>query len=509
MTATPKSETRNRKPATCPRPQTGVGNILVFLCFLLSFFCLPSSAYAACTSPAGNAGALLYNSAYHVYQFCNGTTWNALGPTPGAGPSNSNTVFVTSTTYNGTMGAGGTGVAGANADCAARATAAGLSGTFKAWVAVTTGTDDPATTFTQSSVPYKDVLGTTIANNWAGLTSGTLLAGISLNELGAAVTAGTNVWTNVNTDGTAKNSGSSSTYNCTGWSNGTAQHGNDGLTGSATSTWTVTGASDLCSTANRLYCFQQDGGSGCLSPAGNEADMIYNYASHVYQYCDGAVWHAMGPVPGTGSSGTGSNTVFVSSTTHNGAYITVAAADTICQNLATAVPLAGTYKAWLAISTGVDDPATRFTHSAIPYKDVGGTTIANNWAGLISGTLLNAIKLNEDGLVISGVNVWTNVASNGTAKVSGSNGFDNCAGWTNGTLGDSGNQGLTGSSTSTWTDNLFEATNCTGSSHLYCFQQDGTAGGCTSPAGNEADMIYNNTSNVLQYCDGAVWRQMQ
>jgi hypothetical protein len=29
---------------------------------------------------------------------------------------------------------------------------------------------------------------------------------------------------------------------------------------------------------------------------------------------------------------------------------------------------------------------------------------------------------------------------------------------------------------------------------------------CTSPAGNEADIIFNTASNTIQYCDGANWR---
>jgi hypothetical protein len=103
-----------------------------------------------CSSPAGNAEDYMYNGAFHVYQFCNGTTWKAMGSVPGTGPSNSNTVFVTSTTYNGLFGISeALAIAGANTDCQTRATAGGLSGTYLAWIAATTGTDDPTTTFTQ------------------------------------------------------------------------------------------------------------------------------------------------------------------------------------------------------------------------------------------------------------------------------------------------------------------------------------------------------------------------
>jgi hypothetical protein len=40
---------------------------------------LPASAFAACASPTGNAGDMIYNSAYHIYQYCNGTNWIAVG----------------------------------------------------------------------------------------------------------------------------------------------------------------------------------------------------------------------------------------------------------------------------------------------------------------------------------------------------------------------------------------------------------------------------------------------
>jgi hypothetical protein len=35
----------------------------------------------------------------------------------------------------------------------------------------------------------------------------------------------------------------------------------------------------------------------------------------------------------------------------------------------------------------------------------------------------------------------------------------------------------------------------------------GPAGGgtCSSSSGNEADIIYNSASNVLQYCNGSYW----
>lgn len=167
----------------------------------------------------------------------------------------SNTVFITSTTYNGAFG----GVAGANTDCAARATAASLSGTFKAWAAVTTGTDDPNTTFVHSIYPYELVNGTVVATNWTGLVSGTLTNTISVNESGGAAGGNGDAWTNVATNGTAYTSGNSTTGNCASWSNSTSSdQGYFGAPGHTNSNWTYDGPGNNCSQSQDLYCVQQN-----------------------------------------------------------------------------------------------------------------------------------------------------------------------------------------------------------------------------------------------------------
>ncbi len=73
----------------------------------------------------------------------------------------------------------------------------------------------------------------------------------------------------------------------------TTWHTNDGsvtgfaLTGSLTATTTPVQLSGLA----------------CASPVGSEGDIIYNNDEHVLQYCDGKIWRATGPVPGTGGAG--------------------------------------------------------------------------------------------------------------------------------------------------------------------------------------------------------------
>lgn len=159
-------------------------------------------------------------------------------------------VFITSTLYNGNLG----GVAGADTKCQAHADAASLGGTFKAWIADDTDANAPAARFYQSPNPYKLTTGTTVANNWADLTDGTLSAAIDYFETGAhRGSSSNNVYTNVNTDGTRKG-----TDSCLGWTwSSSGQSGEIGFSTVTDSTWTDDSTAACSSTFFRLYCFQQ------------------------------------------------------------------------------------------------------------------------------------------------------------------------------------------------------------------------------------------------------------
>ncbi len=52
----------------------------VFVCLLSTVYSLP--AHAACSSPAGSAGMIIYNPDYLQMQYCDGTDWIKMGPTP-------------------------------------------------------------------------------------------------------------------------------------------------------------------------------------------------------------------------------------------------------------------------------------------------------------------------------------------------------------------------------------------------------------------------------------------
>lgn len=189
--------------------------------------------------------------------------------------SKSKIVFVSSERYTGNLG----GVAGADAKCQQLAEAAGLPGTYKAWLS--DKTSSPAATFKRSNGPYVLVDGTEVASNWEGLTEDYHLVPINIAETGQAV-GESFVWTNTVPSGrtgpcpcpailrhegeqgeerrTAVRDGS-----CQNW---TSSNGDlyDGICGNSIglgTSWTINIISEIgaqiadCDEMLRLYCFQQ------------------------------------------------------------------------------------------------------------------------------------------------------------------------------------------------------------------------------------------------------------
>jgi hypothetical protein len=150
--------------------------------------------------------------------------------------------FVTSTVSTGNLG----GVTGADAVCAARAAAAGFSGTFRAWIATTFVGDAPAR-FTQSPFGYERVDGTKIADDWNDFVDGSLDSAIDVTETGIVVSG--SVWTGTTSTGQPQGS------DCTGFTS-TLGSSAVGSIGSADSQWTFAGLA-ACSGNARLYCFEQ------------------------------------------------------------------------------------------------------------------------------------------------------------------------------------------------------------------------------------------------------------
>ncbi len=171
--------------------------------------------------------------------------------------SGSRYVFVSSAQFTGNMG----GLAGADAQCQALASAAGLPGTYMAWLG--DGTQSPATRFSPSNEPYVLPDGTVIANNWADLTNGDLAHPIDMTEQMGPTPIGTTscggggfptVWSNVDQSGANAGTG-----HCNGWTDTGATSANWGSTEFATSWWTTWcgGGGAVCGWTSPIYCFQQ------------------------------------------------------------------------------------------------------------------------------------------------------------------------------------------------------------------------------------------------------------
>ncbi len=162
--------------------------------------------------------------------------------------------FVTSLASPGdTLG----GVTGADSLCATLANAAGLTGTYKAWLS--TPDEDAVDRFANGG-PWRtwddDVQLWTrkVADDIWDLTDGTIDAAINRTEFGAPVLGNCLVWTGTTTDGERSNpDGLGGT--CAGWTSAEEGFGLAGLCDAADTLWTEW-APALCTKESRFYCFQ-------------------------------------------------------------------------------------------------------------------------------------------------------------------------------------------------------------------------------------------------------------
>lgn len=146
----------------------------------------------------------------------------------------------------------------------------------------------------------------------------------------------------------------------------------------------------------------------------------------------------------------------------------LAGADAVCQRLAVAADLPGAYMAWISDPTG--SPLSRFTKATVPYIRVDGTTIAQDWNDLTSGSLDHTLNMFEYGVTMLGNHPWTCTDSSGAMKTDGTPAH--CQQWS---VKSSLVQGSVGDATATdsaWTnDTSVSGGPCNGGQRLYCFQQ--------------------------------------
>jgi hypothetical protein len=324
-----------------------------------------------------------------------------------------NIMFVTSTTTSvDTMG----GLAGADAFCMARAAAAGLPGTFVAWLSAGLM---GAKTRLGTARGWLRTDGKPFADEVADLAAGVFWYPPRFDEFG--VDAGpVRVMTGTKGDGTADN------YDCTALTGGTAEGIETGLASSTHRRWTFDQQLATCASQNRIYCFQTD------------------------------LQVPVKPIPVTGRK------AFLSSawTPSNG----LPGADAKCAADATSANLTGTFKALL--STSFSTAASRFDGSGQPWVRVDGVPLAPTAAAVLAGTVDTTLEVDATGAYVDDDVTWTGVSSMGTPGTVGTT-TGTCTDWT-ATTG-SGGMGLVHESTARWFS--FATSTCTTTTNrLYCFE---------------------------------------
>jgi hypothetical protein len=326
-----------------------------------------------------------------------------------------NLVFVTSTHHDGNLG----GVAGADAICQARAQAAGLPGTYRAWLS-TAGASALSRLGSASGWVRPD--GKLVARSITDLAGDHLFYPPRLDELGHDV--GDQLVRTATGKGGAMVNGSDT---C-----GDYHVGTDGTfvaAGEASGTgWLYTaGYGSTCADATALYCFGIDRSDTLPTPtaAGRRA------------FATSGTW-----APGTG----------------------LASADALCQQEAQAAGVPGAFKALLA--TVGASALSRFDLTGAPWVRVDGVALAPTAAALGSAAYLDASPgVTPDGVQGFGNDgVWTGGALTAPGTTSAT-----CNGWTSttatGTMGQLGNSNL-GALTG-----LFPNTTCDSAAHLICLAQ--------------------------------------
>lgn len=351
-------------------------------------------------------------------------------------------VFVTSVTGTGNLGvwtdAGGqTGLAAGDAICQARATAAGLSGTFKAWLS--DSADDAYCRVTGNSGTKAGNCGQATLPTGAGpwirtdgypfaatidvvtSTNAQIYTPVAYDEFGQLLSSRL-YFTDTNIDGTRYTTGGVGT--CGDWQSeaGSTQ---EGVTTGVAARWTNYSAMS-CSAASSLLCMQAGAGTA---------------------------------LPQFASAG---KKVFVTSATYNGNLGGLAGADAKCQTAASSAGLANAanFKAWLSDST--TDAVSRLTSDG-PWVRLDGVPVAGSKADLTDDSINTSLAVTENTTYFANnLGAWT-----GTLK-SGLKDTNTCNNWSDATVGFSGTSGAVSSSNDGWTQ--MSATVCNASFHLYCFE---------------------------------------
>jgi hypothetical protein len=345
------------------------------------------------------------------------TTTATASATPTSTPTPAfNVVFVTSMAFDGNLG----GLAGADADCQSLANAAGLSGTFVAWLSTSTVN---ANTRLGTARGFVRPDGQPFADTVSDIIMGHILNPVIIDETGANV-GFANVWTATASDGTVIPG-----FACEDWTDSTSSNQGDlGFTSGGPFTWTEAFSGIACdNTFQHLFCFSTS---------------IVN------------------PLTTSPASG---RIAFV---TENNFDTTsgIAGADAQCASEASSAGLAGTFMALLSTSNASAASRFNLASGSTPYVRPDGIQIGDAPAIASGNALSSGIWQHADGTYDS-VNVWT---GSSTPNVAGTL-ATTCNDWSSNASTATAIPGESSRTDAAWWNKsvTFE---CTGGASIYCLQ---------------------------------------
>ncbi|HUS32045.1 MAG TPA: EGF domain-containing protein [Kofleriaceae bacterium] len=367
--------------------------------------------------------------------------------------------FVTSTTGTGNLatwaGAGGqTGIAAADAICSARAAAAGLPGTYVAWISDAVndaycrvqgyaGKKSAVCGLSNGTLPV--AAGPWARRDgvrWAGTIDrlvspySELYSQGNLDENGVAVPTTDLVFTGTGADGAFKASGAADS--CSSWTSAsTSDAAITGQAGAGSGYFSDQLAATNCDQLARLRCLEV--GTGPAFPP----HQVLPKRVFATSVSGNGILGAWPDIAGLGLTG-------------------AAAADAICQARARYIGVANAASFRAFVSTSSSTAASRITGNG-PWFKLDGLPVAFSKTDLLDGQLFSPINRTELlGTPTSGFNgAWTG------STTAGINGSYTCGNWTVGVGGTYGGTGKHDSFTS-WVQSGI--TSCNTSEVLYCFE---------------------------------------
>lgn len=165
---------------------------------------------------------------------------------------------------------------------------------------------------------------------------------------------------------------------------------------------------------------------------------------------------------------TGTRRVFVSNS-RDGVVGGAAGADSMCQTEASTAGLSGTWVAIFSDRNSISQHAgQRLDFNWATLVNMNGQVVANGWADLWDGSIVNPINYDEDGVVVStSTPIFADTGFNGVPHLPSVYG-QNCTNWTSGSSAVAHYSGYLGGTGLSWIMNNGQA--CNTQARLYCFE---------------------------------------